>query len=55
MAVSTNELRMDAYPDDKLAEVWVNAVTAIGKDEATFTPADWAKVQAEVLKQTSKF
>ena len=48
---------VNACPKDeaKLAEVWVREATKIGKDEASFTPADWTALKEAVLKETSMF
>jgi hypothetical protein len=55
MLVCTNGLRTDEAMDEKIGEVWLNAVTGIGKDETAFVADDWAQVAEKVIAATSKF
>lgn len=53
--VAVNEMKAKDVTDEKLADVWINAASAIGKTEDRFTSEDWATVKNAVLKEVSVF
>jgi hypothetical protein len=49
------ETRSADMSDAKLAEIWVDEATKIGKAEEQYTSADWATLKLAVQKRTAKF
>lgn len=54
-AVCSNELRTEEATDAKIAEIWVEAVTALNKPEDKITPAEWGTIREAIIGKTSKF